>query len=76
MTMSIVSERRDRAPFGLNGAGSGKPGRNILIRGEETRELPGKTSVEVQAGDVLCLKTPGGGGYNPTPEQREEMLRL
>lgn len=70
MTMSIVSERRNRAPFGLNGAGNGKPGRNILTSGGKTRILPGKTSIQVQAGDVLTVKTPGGGGYNPTPEQQ------
>lgn len=65
MTVSIVSERRDRAPYGLNGAEDGKPGQNILISGGETRPLSGKASMQVGAGDVLIVKTPGGGGYSP-----------
>jgi N-methylhydantoinase B len=56
---SILSERRARAPEGVAGGEPGAPGRNLL-NGEE---LPSKTTVELAAGDVLRIETPGGGGF-------------
>ncbi len=61
--VTILSERRKFQPYGLAGGESGHTGRNLLIRGDEVRELPGKVSLEVEAGDVLSVQTPGGGGY-------------
>jgi N-methylhydantoinase B/oxoprolinase/acetone carboxylase alpha subunit len=34
-----------------------------LARDGEEIELPGKATLTVQAGDVLRIETPGGGGY-------------
>jgi len=73
MSAAILSERRTRAPFGLHGGESGRPGRNALVRGDDVRELPGKASVGVEAGDVLVVETPGGGGFNPSPAQWAQM---
>jgi len=70
----ILSERRTRAPFGLNGAGSGKTGRNSLVRGGLTKDLGGKAQVTMQKGDVFVIETPGGGGYNPSPSEWSAML--
>jgi N-methylhydantoinase B len=56
---SILSERRAHAPAGARGGGPGTPGRNLL-NGEE---LPAKTTVNLAAGDVLRIETPGGGGF-------------
>jgi N-methylhydantoinase B/oxoprolinase/acetone carboxylase alpha subunit len=67
MQAAILSERRTRSPFGLHGAGNGRCGRNLLIRDGQERELPGKVSLTVQAGDIVVIETPGGGGYNPPP---------
>ena len=57
--LSIISERRRRSPRGAHGGEDGAPGRNLL-NGEEL--LP-KTSLDLRAGDVLTIETPGGGGY-------------
>ena len=62
-TATLTTERRRRAPYGLAGGEPGAPGRNILIRDGETSELPGKTTLAVQPGDMLRLETPGGGGW-------------
>jgi N-methylhydantoinase B/oxoprolinase/acetone carboxylase alpha subunit len=59
LEVSLLSERRSRAPFGLAGGGPGQPGKNLL----NGRELPAKTSFGVEAGDRLRIETPGGGGY-------------
>jgi N-methylhydantoinase B/oxoprolinase/acetone carboxylase alpha subunit len=62
--VSILSERRRNAPYGLQGGAPGQKGENILIKdsGQEIR-LDSKVNVELDAGDVLIIKTPGGGGY-------------
>jgi 5-oxoprolinase (ATP-hydrolysing) len=59
MRVSLLSERRARAPFGLAGGEPGKPGRN-LVNG---RDVGGKGSFEVEAGGRVRIETPGGGGY-------------
>lgn len=73
MTVSLLSERRAVAPYGLYGAKPGARGRNALIRESTIHELPGKARVEVKPGDRLCIETPGGGGYNPSPEEWARM---
>jgi N-methylhydantoinase B len=64
-TLSLMGERRRNRPWGLNGGEPGLPGEDWLIRGTERRRLPGKTTIEVEAGDRLLVLTPGGGGWNP-----------
>jgi N-methylhydantoinase B len=56
---SILSERRRHAPAGARGGEPGAPGRNLL----NGNELPAKTTIELAAGDVLRIETPGGGGF-------------
>ncbi len=62
-TVTVLSERRRSAPYGLRGGEPGRPGCNLLIRRGEERELPGQVALQVQAGDLLSLRTPGGGGW-------------
>lgn len=61
-SVTILSDRRKSGPYGLQGGGPGKPGRNLLIRAGNEQELPGKVMLEAQAGDVISIHTPGGGG--------------
>jgi N-methylhydantoinase B len=68
--VTILSERRRSAPYGLKGGEPGAPGRNVLIRDGEEQDLPGKVHLQVQQGDVLSMRTPGGGGWG-LPEQEE-----
>ena len=62
-TVTILSDRRRFRPWGLAGGGAGRPGANLLIRDGRRRRLPGKVEMEVEAGDVLRVETPGGGGF-------------
>jgi N-methylhydantoinase B len=57
--LSVVSERRARAPQGASGGSPGAPGRNLL----NGREIPAKITGDLAAGDVLTIETPGGGGH-------------
>ena len=59
MRVSILSERRTLAPFGLQGGAPGALGRNT----HEGRDVGGKASFEVAAGERVRIETPGGGGF-------------
>ena len=61
--VTILSDRRLRGPYGLLGGESGKPGKNLLLRGNRMTNIPGKARFEVEPGDVLRIESPGGGGY-------------
>ncbi|MEJ2693571.1 MAG: hydantoinase B/oxoprolinase family protein [Candidatus Thiodiazotropha sp.] len=62
--VTLLSERRTRSPWGIQGGEAGQAGINRL----NGRELPGKVSLHVAAGDRLCVETPGGGGWGRPPE--------
>jgi N-methylhydantoinase B len=58
-SVTLLTERREYAPQGVQGGGAGAIGRNLL-NGEP---LPAKVRVSLTPGDVLTIETPGGGGY-------------
>jgi N-methylhydantoinase B len=57
--VSIVSERRARAPAGTRGGEPGQPGRN-LVNGDPA---PAKVTRTLAAGEAVTIETPGGGGF-------------
>ena len=57
--LSIISERRAHAPQGERGGEAGTPGRNSL----DGEPLPAKATRDLNAGDVVAIETPGGGGH-------------
>jgi N-methylhydantoinase B/oxoprolinase/acetone carboxylase alpha subunit len=59
LEVSILSQRRVRAPFGLDGGEPGAMGRNLW----NGRDVGGSTSFHAAAGDRIRIETPGGGGY-------------
>ena len=64
MTAVMLANRRRVAPFGLAGGAPGAPGRNWVERADGRREEFGATfRVDMQAGDVFVVQTPGGGGF-------------
>ncbi|TLZ72643.1 MAG: hydantoinase B/oxoprolinase family protein, partial [Methanobacteriota archaeon] len=62
---SILTERRARAPKGLQGGHDGRTGRNTLRRHGRSRILPAKATLELRRDDLLVIETPGGGGWGP-----------
>lgn len=63
MQVAILSDRRERGPYGLSGGAEGKRGKNKLIRNGKMKALPGKIAFNAEAGDILRIETPGGGGH-------------
>lgn len=68
MTVSILSQSRRVAPFGLAGGGAGATGQNQwLPLNRPPQMLPGTVTLQVQPGDRLRIATPGGGGFGASP---------
>jgi 5-oxoprolinase (ATP-hydrolysing) len=64
VVVSLLTERRELAPWGLEGGEDAAPGQNILLRFDGSEEpLPGKCSHSLKAGEGLRVETPGGGGW-------------
>ncbi|KAM0327180.1 hypothetical protein ACHAQA_006312 [Verticillium albo-atrum] len=63
--VSILSERRSRAPRGAAGGGNGGMGRNTWVRKSDglAISLGGKATASFAKGDRIIIETPGGGGY-------------
>jgi N-methylhydantoinase B len=74
-TVSLQSERRRFAPYGLLGGEDGRSGRNYLLRGPRKKILPPKFTVRLNAGDGLQIETPGGGGYGPLEKRSPDLIR-
>jgi 5-oxoprolinase (ATP-hydrolysing) len=67
LELSILSQHRISAPFGMAGGAEGAVGRQVIIRPDGTRlDIAGIDGCDVEPGDRLVLETPGGGGYGET----------
>ncbi len=70
---AILSSHRRVPPYGVAGGRPGAVGRNYVERADGGRvALSGIDKVEMGAGDVFVIETPGGGGYG-APEEAEEV---
>jgi N-methylhydantoinase B/oxoprolinase/acetone carboxylase alpha subunit len=63
-TATVLTDRRESPPYGVQGGAPGACGRNTLLRADGSIEdLPGKATLRLAPGDRLRIETPGGGGY-------------
>jgi len=73
MTAGILSNGRVRPAFGMAGGLSGLPGINRLVRSDgQVQTLAHIGQVEMQAGDVFEIHTPGGGGFGEAEPRASE----
>ncbi|KAJ7768244.1 Hydantoinase B/oxoprolinase [Mycena metata] len=88
MQVSIMSERRTRQPYGMEGGGPGALGRNTWVKrlreedGDLTKEnadlafrdinIGGKATVWMGKGDRLVIETPGGGAWGVADNEGEK----
>ena len=61
--VTLLSDRRERGPWGLAGGSPGRPGKNTLERAGREQKLPAKLRLAARRGDLLRIETPGGGGW-------------
>lgn len=70
-SVTLLSDRRLRGPAGAQGGASGAPGRNALLSDGREAPLGGKDATEVKAGDVVSVRSPGGGGWGAPGARRQ-----
>jgi N-methylhydantoinase B len=63
VSVSLLSDRRRRGPYGLHGGEPGAPGANVLLTPTGEQTLPGKINLTLPPGSRLSIRTPGGGGW-------------
>ena len=69
-TVTMQSERRAVAPWGLAGGEAGAVGRNVIIHADGSEEvLPSKFTRRLEPGERLRVETPGGGGWGAVIER-------
>ena len=61
--MSLLADRRKRAPYGLNGGEEGNADARPLLHEGRKEEIGSKGSWQLEAGDRVRIETPGGGGF-------------
>jgi N-methylhydantoinase B/oxoprolinase/acetone carboxylase alpha subunit len=69
--VSLITERRVSRPWGIDGGEPGAVGENWLLPGGDdakAERLADKCTIQLKAGDVVRILTPGGGGFGPPPE--------
>ncbi|MBH5333783.1 hydantoinase B/oxoprolinase family protein [Streptomyces pactum] len=66
MTVALLTGHRRVPPYGMAGGLPGERGENLVERADGTvQHLAGRDTTRVGPGDVLVVRTPGGGGYGP-----------
>jgi len=71
VAFSLLADRRRYPPYGLAGGEAGAPGEDYLTRaGGDAERIAGKSTHDLDAGDVVSVRTPGGGGFGD-PSDRD-----
>ena len=73
-TMTTMVERRLIAPWGAFGGEDGEPFRITVEHNGEVREVKGKETLAIKAGDIATIETAGGGGYGNPAGRSEQLL--
>jgi 5-oxoprolinase (ATP-hydrolysing) len=69
MSANILAGHRRVPPYGLAGGQPGQVGRNYVEHADgRVTELGHQGQVEMAAGDLFVIETPGGGGYGEPVE--------
>ena len=62
--VTLLSDRRERGPWGLSGGTEGSTGKaSVIRRNGSVERLPGKSNVRLAKGERIRIETPGGGGW-------------
>jgi len=72
--VSLMGERHKYAPWGLEGGLPGALGEYVVVKDNNYIKISSKTTIELQPGDILIIKTPGGGGYGHPKDRAKEPI--
>lgn len=62
-TLTVATDRTKTTPWGVCGGGEATSSQLTLRKADEVKDLPGRGTFYLEAGDTFTLVTPGGGGY-------------
>ncbi|MDF9797386.1 5-oxoprolinase (ATP-hydrolyzing) [Catalinimonas alkaloidigena] len=66
VSLTILSQHRIQAPYGIRGGKNGYIGKQYVTRTDgKIEQLKGIDQTEIFVGDRITIETPGGGGYEP-----------
>ena len=71
--VSTSADRMDNPPRGYLG---GAAGQGAALWKNVDEFLPAKARSTLKSGDIVTLRTPGGGGYGPPQERALEAIRF
>ncbi|MBT3324988.1 MAG: hydantoinase B/oxoprolinase family protein, partial [Gemmatimonadales bacterium] len=69
--VALLAERRAVGPSGARGGSDGAPGQNVIIRDGVEEHLPSKATFSIEAGEIISIRSPGGGGWG-TPDSKRD----
>jgi N-methylhydantoinase B len=73
--VSLLADRTDRGPYGLEGGSPGKRCQVGIVSGGRERPVPGKFSGTIEKGSIVRIRTPGGGGYGRSQTRKRALRR-
>lgn len=74
--LTLLSDRHNHAPYGIEGGASGAKGETVLTRKGRSRRLASKALVELEKGDIVSFRLSGAGGYgDPSRRGAGEIAR-
>ena len=70
VSLSVLTQHRTNKPYGLNGGESGKKGKQFIVgKNGKMIKLRSIDMTNIETGESLIIKTPGGGGFGKYPEK-------
>jgi N-methylhydantoinase B len=75
---SLLGDQAKSPPRGVGGGSNGAPASPYFMLEGERSVLPMISkgeNIPLHPGDVVCLRTAGGGGYGPPPERDPRLVR-
>jgi N-methylhydantoinase B len=68
-TFTLLADRDRSGPWGVAGGHDAPPAEYVLVRDGVEANLGSKTTLDLFPGDVISIRTCGGGGYGPPAER-------
>lgn len=72
--ISLLGDRHRFQPYGLFGGQAGRLAESVLNPGDNAEYLASKGLRSLKQGDVISIRTAGGGGYGPGRERDPEAV--
>ena len=75
VTVTVLADRGRHAPWGLMGGLEGAKTEIIVKKGRRRLKKETKFTEELEAGDILEVRTAGGGGYGDPAKRDPELIK-